>query len=312
MSLVDFIITCASKLYWRQQTGSGSLIWSSIASSSDGAKLAACGYDNSTSTGYIYTSTDTGDTWTPRGSSKAWYAVASSSDGVRLVAIANSTDYIYTSSDSGVTWVAQTGSANTTWGAIASSSNGSKLVAARTAGRIYTSTDYGVSWTSRTGAPSTYWNSVASSSDGTKLAACGYDSSNMYASSDSGATWATHNAPATCAFFLLTSSSDGTKLAAVAYNFNTSRHDRVITSTDSGVSWAITATFTEALYSITCSADGATVVLGGTDYVYVSQDSGSTFVQTSLPGTKWYVACSSDGIKKAAAPLDPNYICIYK
>ena len=35
--------------------------------------------------GQIYTSTDSGITWTAQASSQAWYGVASSSDGTKLV-----------------------------------------------------------------------------------------------------------------------------------------------------------------------------------------------------------------------------------
>ena len=37
--------------------------------------------------GQIYTSTDSGGTWSPRDTSRAWYAVASSADGSKLVAV---------------------------------------------------------------------------------------------------------------------------------------------------------------------------------------------------------------------------------
>src|SRR5574337_756778 len=48
-----------------------------IASSSDGAKLAACPYG-----GYIYTSTDYGASWTEQSSgSRSWWGICSSSDG---------------------------------------------------------------------------------------------------------------------------------------------------------------------------------------------------------------------------------------
>jgi hypothetical protein len=61
-----------------------------VASSSDGTKLVA-----GTSYAYIYTSVDSGATWTQRGASQGWTSVASSSDGTKLAAVSGG--YIYTS-----------------------------------------------------------------------------------------------------------------------------------------------------------------------------------------------------------------------
>jgi photosystem II stability/assembly factor-like uncharacterized protein len=44
----------------------------------------------------IYTSTDSGATWTARDSSRSWYSVASSADGTKLVAVEQG-GQIYTS-----------------------------------------------------------------------------------------------------------------------------------------------------------------------------------------------------------------------
>lgn len=62
-------------------TSSGSRIWYSIASSSDGVNLAAVDY-----TGYVYTSSNSGTTWTQRTSSgsRPWMYIASSSDGTKI------------------------------------------------------------------------------------------------------------------------------------------------------------------------------------------------------------------------------------
>jgi photosystem II stability/assembly factor-like uncharacterized protein len=57
----------------------------------------------------IYTSADSGATWTQTAApQQSWISVASSSDGTKLVATGNTppsaVGYIYTSSDSGATW----------------------------------------------------------------------------------------------------------------------------------------------------------------------------------------------------------------
>jgi photosystem II stability/assembly factor-like uncharacterized protein len=65
--------------------------WYSVASSADGTRLVAVVIG-----GYIYTSWDSGATWTQRGSSQSWQSVASSADGTKLVAVGWNS-YIYTS-----------------------------------------------------------------------------------------------------------------------------------------------------------------------------------------------------------------------
>jgi hypothetical protein len=105
--------------------------WISVASSSDGTKLVA-----GISGGDIYTSGDSGATWTPHGMRGTWYSVASSGDGTKLVSGAG---YIYTSVDSGATWTSH-GAASAVWRSVTSSSNGTKLVAVNEVGYIYTST----------------------------------------------------------------------------------------------------------------------------------------------------------------------------
>ncbi|EWM24799.1 hypothetical protein Naga_100354g7 [Nannochloropsis gaditana] len=67
---------------WTEQTAAGTRGWDSIASSSDGTKLAAVVYN-----GVIWTSTDAGVSWTERDAAgtRDWMSIASSSDGmVRL------------------------------------------------------------------------------------------------------------------------------------------------------------------------------------------------------------------------------------
>merc|ERR1711966_316455 len=70
-------------------------------SSSDGTKLAAV-----VNYGNIWTSTDSGATWTEitsTGDAKYWYAITSSGDGTKLAATVDDGN-IWTSTDSGATW----------------------------------------------------------------------------------------------------------------------------------------------------------------------------------------------------------------
>jgi len=107
--------------------------WTKVASSADGTKLIAI-------SDCIYTSIDSGITWTPRNVKKnitgMWNSVASSADGSKLVAVEYG-GHIYTSIDSGETWSQQPGGKQL-WKSVASSADGTKLVAVEYNGNIYT------------------------------------------------------------------------------------------------------------------------------------------------------------------------------
>ena len=129
---------------WVGQTAAGQRGWTSIASSSDGSKLAAV-VNNWDGTGSIHTSADSGATWTERtaAGSRNWYSIASSSDGTKLAAVEigdGSGGSIHTSQDSGATWTEQTAAGQRNWTSIASSSDGTKLAAAAVGGTIHLAT----------------------------------------------------------------------------------------------------------------------------------------------------------------------------
>ena len=87
--------------------------------------------------GKIYTSTDSGLTWTPQGTNNYWTGIASSADGTKLVATSTGAGQIYVSTDSGITWFPK--DSLRAWSAVASSTDGSKLAATVAYGFIYTS-----------------------------------------------------------------------------------------------------------------------------------------------------------------------------
>ena len=171
--------------------------WTSVASSADGIKLVAgqgtcyfCNYPLP-----IYTSADSGMTWTRTSApSNYWSSVASSADGTKLVAVVEQFfdinagrqigGSIYTSLDSGVTWT-QTSAPAQQWASVASSADGTKLVAVASddgsvfGGSIYSSPDSGATWT-QTSAPNEYWAAVASSADGSKVVAVASLDANIY------------------------------------------------------------------------------------------------------------------------------------
>ena len=81
---------------WTEQTAAGSREWRSVTSSADGTKLAATSMTYNSSTGKyfgsIYTSQDSGVTWTEQtaAGSRSWTSAAFSADGSHLAAAAYS------------------------------------------------------------------------------------------------------------------------------------------------------------------------------------------------------------------------------
>ena len=115
--------------------------WQEATISDNGSKMAVVGINTN-----IYTSTDTGASWTARESTRYWTSIAGSSDGTKLVAT-HSGGQIYTSTDSGISWTAR--ESNRSWTSIASNSDGTKLIASVMNGQVYISNDSGISWTQK-------------------------------------------------------------------------------------------------------------------------------------------------------------------
>jgi photosystem II stability/assembly factor-like uncharacterized protein len=273
---------------WSQVAPGGPQRWNAIASSSDGAKLAAG------ASGYVFTSTDSGATWTSRSNSgtHTWTSLASSSDGAKIIGTVNGGQALR-STDSGVTWTSLAGSPSVYWYDVASSADGSKYIGA-TASGIYVSTDSGATWTQRSAVSAI---SVAMSADGAKAVAS-VNAGSVYTSADSGTTWTAQAGAGTRAWNAVASSSDGAKLVAVA------NAGYIYTSTDSGVTWTQqTAAGSRNWYSVTSSADGSKFAAGvNGGYIYNSTDSGATWTQQTNAGSRaWYaIASSDDGLKLAA------------
>ena len=235
--------------------------WNGIASSADGTKLAAV-----VNGGQIYTSTNSGVSWTARetGSNRTWSDVASSDDGSKLVA----TDFggkIYTSTNSGSSWTARETGSNRNWRAVASSADGTKLAAVVNGGQIYTSTNSGVSWTARE--TNRNWSGIASSADGTKLAAV-VNGGQIYTSTDSGVSWTARETNRNWSD--VASSDDGSKLTAVVNG------GKIYTSIDNGITWSEQETNRNWI-RIASSANGnklAAVDFGGR--IYTVDEGGGT------------------------------------
>jgi len=115
-----------------------------IALSADGTKWVVARPFNGTGTSPapIYTTTNSGDSWTLTcAPSNNWNSVAMSSDGNKIVAVAGSSglpSLIYTSTNFGVNWTAAN-VPSTNWISVASSVDGNQLVAAVRGGGIWIS-----------------------------------------------------------------------------------------------------------------------------------------------------------------------------
>jgi hypothetical protein len=293
----------------------GTRPWLTCSGSSDGTKLVIGTFTNA---GGVYTSTDSGITWTSRVGSGIpanlqYYGTFSSSDGSKLVTGSQGGN-IYRSTNFGMSWSSQSIDADGKWFAFAGSSDGRTLVTGDyDTGFVYTSTDFGITWIKAvTGLPaSAYWYACASSSDGTKLI-IGDNNANaggyLYTSTDSGVTWTQRTSFGTSRWYGIASSSDGTKLVTGKFG------GYIFTSTDSGANWIQRGTTTPGTGSwntFASSSDGTKLVTAkDSDYIYTSVDSGVTWTQRIGGGTgAWQgIASSSDGVNLA---LGKNGSLIY-
>jgi hypothetical protein len=185
----DIWTSADSGATWTDQTPSGpahGLNWVSVASDSTGANLVAAAGGGIVAagpgaTGDVWTSSDSGATWTDQTSSGPahdvyWASVASDSTGKNLVAVGSG---IWTSADAGVTWTQQTSPSSTgNWISVASDTTGTHLIAASGqiggTGDLWTSVDSGVTWTNETAGTSAAeqaWSGVASDATGAHLVA---------------------------------------------------------------------------------------------------------------------------------------------
>jgi hypothetical protein len=232
----------------------------------------------------IYTSINSGATWTQTSAPTAfWKSVASSSDGTKLVAVISGAGDIYTSGDSGANW-SLTDADTLNWQSVASDSTGQYLVAVAAGNGIYRSTDYGTTWAVTNATNPSDWYSVASSSNGEKLVALS-ETIGVYTSNDSGSTWIATTLPV--GFGSVASDSDGINLVAAFLGGS------IYTSSNSGTSWTPTSAPTAFWRSVASSSDGTKLVACSSDAgIYTSTNSGASWTLTSAPTANWYSVAS--------------------
>jgi photosystem II stability/assembly factor-like uncharacterized protein len=242
--------------------------------------------------GNIYVSTDYGNTWIQKGSSRNWRGIAMSDTGQYQTAVVGG-GQIYVSTDSGNTWT-QKGTSQS-WSGITMSSDGVHQIAVvggDDGGYIYVSDDSGESWSPKDDVR--YWSGVAMSSDGVHQTAVvgGNDWGYIYVSNNSGESWSPKD-DVRC-WSGVAMSSDGVHQTAVVGGDD---GGYIYVSDDSGESWSPKDDVC-CWSGVAMSSDGihqTAVVWGG--YIYVSSDSGANWTEYTGVGTKsWFsVAMSSTG-----------------
>jgi photosystem II stability/assembly factor-like uncharacterized protein len=265
--------------------------WQSLASSSDGNRLAAAAFG-----GNLFTSIDAGASWISAGpatQNKAWRSIASSADGQRLVA-AEGGGHLHTSSDGGFNWTLRNGAdIGREWQSVASSADGLRLAAVAFDDRIYVSDDAGVHW-----APAcdcvAQWRSVASSADGDRLVAVA-EGGPIYTSDDGGLSWVAREAGTPRFWQAVAISADGSQMVAVVLG------GRIYTSGDQGVTWTAREADRDWV-SVASSADGKRLVastFGGK--LYSSANYGVHWTEREATRNWYPVASSADGMRLVSA-----------
>jgi hypothetical protein len=300
----DATFTTAPRFVLTSGTNGG---WDDLALSADGSTMYASW------SGTLYISTNSGADWVSI-SDADFTAFIPSADGTKLAAISASVFYL--STNSGKTWLSN--STPATFGTFAASADLSNLVAVG-GSQIYVSTNSGAAW-SLTSAPSENWISIATSADGTQVVALDEEGGPgegvggaVYRSANSGASWA-YVWDADAEYFIsgIACSANGATLIMTG--------EFSYISTNSGVAWSFIPdgppgpVGPDGGLAAACSADGTTLAISslgflgaGTPGIYISPDSGGSWVLANAPGAD-SVLISSNGTEFAA--LENGYIYI--
>jgi photosystem II stability/assembly factor-like uncharacterized protein len=297
--------------------------WNGIALSLDASKMYTQLFG-----GDVYSSANTGVTWTDRTAAGArFWVIGGCSDDGATVYMCEQWGFIYKSTDSGATWARLTGAGLplgglAAWNQVACSSNGASVVAivgSVAQGYIYVSHDGGDTWSAATAPGKQTWAIGTISGDGTKIAVFSTpfsysgapsDDGLVHVSTDGGTTWTTAtltaandiNSPTNAVKY----SRDGSHLYAAVGNTS-----GIWVSTDDGATWTQRPfTIPAGAIYVSCSTDGSTVIAagGGASYSYISTDFGATWTrQDTLGAIGWVgVGASGDGSVMAATQFGGN------
>lgn len=283
---------------WIPRVGAGSSNWIDLSTSSDGKSVFAVG-----SSGLVQ-STNFGGIWQGAPTGYQAKCVDCSSDGLKALAAFVTGEAPKTSSNGGANW-GTGGITPASWSGVDMSAAGDTgvLIISAMNSQIARFTGGGGSW-SPIGS-SLSWIDATVSSDGIKIVAVesnGY----LYTSINSGTTFVQQTAFGSRAWGAVSISPDGSKIVAAAAS------GQLYRSTDGGATCAAIGP-TAGWKSLDQSTDGTTIIAASSTYVHVSTDSGSSFTQQSVIGSRdWRVArCSADGsIRHVAAYGDYIYTYI--
>lgn len=287
---------------WNQATNGlpASANWGSVASSADGVKVVVA-----SANGAIFTSTDSGNTWTNVNapSESSWASIASSADGSTLVAIAYLTGRTYVSTNSGASWKLGTNAQE--YGMYATcSADGTKMavVGSYTPTRLFTSTNTGQTW--QLSFSNTIGNNItglASSADGSELFVFTYEPNfptNFYISTNWGRGWSS-NVVSILHIGQLACSADGSRLVA-----SDSADGALLTSTDSGTIWVSNNVPNEGWGPVASSADGNKLVAIGFPGTFF----GEIWTSQSVPSPQMNLASVGNGLAFSWIVPSTNFV----
>jgi len=263
-----------------------------------------------------------------------WYAGAMSTDAKTIVTGQYNTSLIYRSTNGGATW-ATVPSGTGQWHSFAGTPDGSTFYAMKLQGGISRSVDGGATWTTVTPPPSSApaWHDIQTSADTSVIAV--RNSQGVFVSTTNGADWISAAALPSGSAIDIALADNGMSLYAInaaglAYRsttngtswtalptMNTSVNDSHIETSDDGLrlftlgnatlkvstnsgATSTTRTLPNAAVKgeLKASADGSRLIardipLGN---IYTSNDTGTTWVQSSLGSAPWYgLQVTSDG-----------------
>jgi hypothetical protein len=319
----NVIISSDYGLTWSEKQVSLTAIYTdrlnAIAATPDVTKMVVGVWGNT----YIYTSTNSGDTWTQRTLPKASgvtniyiWDVCITDDGTKMAACGyetntgGSVDYIYVSTNSGVTWTRSAYTASR----ILTTSNGSIMIASGNSS--YISTNFGGTWSSFS---SRYIFSM--SKDATIMLNVG--SSNVSTSTNSGSTWNTVYVGSETGYYVGAVTGDGSAIYVYKIDGRTrlpiyvsSNFKKIVDGQDIGTLFKPYSSGTQN----TTGIFRQTVDIGTLFNPYSSGTQNTTGIykynpemtwttRTSAGARMWFgLASSSDGAKLAFSAYSGQYI----
>ena len=184
-----FIYQFINRLY--ESSASGVRDWQSVAVSPDVSILAAVTsiVPSDPTSGYIWTSDNSGNTWNQRATQQNWSSIALSEDGKKLAAVVEN-GYLYTNNNYGIgDWIPNENLGVKNWTSITSDANGNNLAACAGNDYIYISNDGGIVWKPNTDLGIKNWTSIKSSNITGQFLAAVASEDGLYTSIDFGETW---------------------------------------------------------------------------------------------------------------------------